>query len=240
MQLILAMQLGDLLPWLHGYGGLLLQGVWRTIYVGLAGYAVGLIIGLSLALWASMGGSWARRGIYFYSAMLRALPELILIMLLYYICGDAVTWLFALLGFGHIEVDGPVAAVIVLGLASSAYAVEIFGAALRAVPLGMVEAGLSLGMSRLTGFRRISFPLMMPVALSGLSNLWLMVLKGTSLVSVVGVMELALAAEQGAGATKAYFTFYATAAAIYLLLAYVSQRLFRRLEQSLRRDQEAA
>jgi len=120
MQLILAMQLGDLLPWLHGYGGLLLQGVWRTIYVGLAGYAVGLIIGLSLALWASMGGSWARRGIYFYSAMLRALPELILIMLLYYICGDAVTWLFALLGFGHIEVDGPVAFPVLKGVPEEA------------------------------------------------------------------------------------------------------------------------
>jgi len=227
----------DVLPWLHGYGGLLLTGLWRTIFIAVLGYALGLLLGLGLALLRSGSNRIVARVVKLYSGLLRALPELIVIMLLYYICGDAISWLLSHLGLGQIEIDGTWAAIIVLGLATSAYATEIFGAAIRAVPSGALEAAANLGMSRALCFRRITFPLMLPMALPGLANLWLMVVKGTSLVSVVGVMELALAAEQGAGATKEYFAFYLTAAALYLTLALITLKVFKQFELQMRRGQ---
>ena len=227
----------DMLSWLQGYDGLLLLGLWRTVLISVVGYAFGAVLGLGLALIYDTSGRPVRQATKAYSAVLRALPELILIMLLYYACGDVVSWLMAFVGFEHFQLSGTAAAIIVLGLVASAYAFEIFVAAMSAVPAGMVEAGASLGMGKLLGFRRIVLPLMLPLALPGLSNLWLMVVKGTSLVSVVGVMELALAAEQGAGATKSYFTFYVAAAGLYLALALLTLRFFNALEQFLRRGQ---
>ena len=226
----------SLLPWLYGYDCLVLIGLIRTLLIAVASYALGLTLALTFALFRMYAWKWVTRLIGFYSGLMRALPELILIMLLYYVCGDAVTWILSHLGLGQIELNGSVVAIIVLGLVTSAYAVEILIAAINAVPRGAIEASMSLGFGWWGQFRYIILPLMLPLALPGLSNLWLMVLKGTSLVSVLGVMELALATEQGAGATKAYLTFYLTSACIYVLLSVVSKWLFHMFERAIRHD----
>ena len=225
---------------LHGYGGLLLTGLWRTLFIATFSYGLGLMLGLCLALGAMAGGRGLRIGIAGYTTVLRGLPELILILLLYYAFSDALTWVLASMGFGNAPLDGTQAAIIVLALVTSAYACEVFRAGINAVPRGQIEAGYSLGMSRITCFWRITFRSLLPNALPGLSNIWLMVVKGTSLVSIVGVTELALAAEQGASATKAYFAIYLAALLLYLCVALLTLRLFRFLEQRLRRGQVAA
>ena len=226
----------DLFAPLHGYGGLLLSGLWRTLLIAVLSYGWGLMLGLGLALTAVAGGRGLRIAVAAYTTVLRGLPELILILLLYYAFSDALTWALTSMSFGN-ALNGTQAAIIVLALVTSAYACEVFRAGINAVPRGQIEAGYSLGMSRMTCFWRITFAAMLPNALPGLSNIWLMVVKGTSLVSIVGVTELALAAEQSASATKAYFAIYFAALLLYLGVALFTLRLFGALEQRLRRGQ---
>ena len=229
----------NFLPSLQGYGSLLLLGLWRTVFIAMFSFGFGLVIGLSLAIISISSGRGLQFAIGTFTTLARALPELILILLLYYAFSDAISWGLAQLGFGHVGLDGIQTAIIVLALVSGAYSTEVFRAAIAGVPKGMVEAGESVGMGKLTCFRRIIFPVMLPMALPGLSNVWLMVVKGTSLVSIVGVTELALAAQQGASATKAYFTVYFAALILYLILALLSLRLLHHLELYLRRGQVA-
>jgi polar amino acid transport system permease protein len=91
-------------------------------------------------------------------------------------------------------------------------------AAILAVPAGEIEAARAFGMSPFTRWRRIIIPAMLPYAIPGLSNLWLELTKATALLAVVGYSELALETRQAAGATKAYFTFYVAAGAVYLAI----------------------
>lgn len=228
-----------LLSGLQGYQWLLLLGLGQTLLISVLAYLFGSVLGFCLALANGLNVKWLRSAIEVYSYLFRALPELILIMLLYYASGDLFSWMFKLVGLGHVQLNGTAAAIIVLALVSAAFACEIFNAAIKAVPVNMVEAAITMGMGPMLRLRRIIFPVMLPLALPGLANLWLMVVRGSSLVSVVGVMELALAAEQGAGATKAYFTFYLAGMALYLAVALFTLQLFYKAEQHLRRGQLA-
>ncbi|HEY5362615.1 MAG TPA: ABC transporter permease subunit [Aestuariivirga sp.] len=224
---------------LQGYQWLLLDGLWQTLLISVLAYLIGSAIGFCLALANGTGVRSISIAIKTYTYLFRALPELILIMLLYYASDDLFGWVFKLFGFGQVQLNGTTAAIIVLAFVSAAFACEIFSAAIKAVPIGMVEDAISLGMGPMLRLRRIIFPIMLPLALPGLANLWLMVVRGSSLVSVVGVMELALAAEQGAGATKAYFAFYLAGMALYLVVALFTLQLFYKAEQHLRRGQLA-
>ena len=220
---------------LSDYSGQLLVGLWRTVLIAVLSYALGVATGLLLGIVCSAGKAVTRMCIKTYTGLFRALPELILILLLYYASSDALAFVVSHLGLNETALNGTQVAIIVLALVTAAYATEIFRAAIEAVPAGLIEAGHSLGMTRAACLRRITFPAMLPMALPGLSNLWLMVVKGTSLVSIVGVTELALAAEQGASATKAYFTIYFSALILYLILALGSLRLFNLIETRIRR-----
>ncbi len=104
-------------------------------------------------------------------------------------------------------------------------------------PAGQVEAAAAFGMSWVTRHNRIIIPAMIPFALPGLANLWLIVMKDTALLAVVGFSELTLETRQAAGATKSYFLFYMTAGALYLLLSLASNVVFRRIERRYRRGQ---
>jgi len=92
-------------------------------------------------------------------------------------------------------------------------------------------------MSRWQILRRITLPAMLPNALPGLSNLWLIVTKDTALLAVVGFSELALTTRQAAGTTRAYFLFFLAAGVLYLMVTLVSNQIFRLLEKRARRGQ---
>ena len=107
-----------------------------------------------------------------------------------------------------IAINGFAAAVLVLGFVQGAYSTEVLRAAIQAIPIGQIEAAKAYGMSPWLIFRRITLPAMLPYAIPGLANLWLIVTKDTALIAVVGYTELALATRQAAGNTKLYFTFF--------------------------------
>jgi polar amino acid transport system permease protein len=94
-----------------------------------------------------------------------------------------------------------------------------------------MEAARAYGMSPLLSLRRITLPAMLPHALPGLSNLWLIATKDTALLAVVGFAELTLVTRQAAGTTKAYMTFFLAAGALYLMITLVSNVLIGMLEK---------
>jgi len=120
-----------------------------------------------------------------------------------------------------------------------AYATEVMRGALQAIPRGQLEAARAYGLSPVAGFRRVTLPQAVPLALPGLSNLWLIATKDTALLALVGFAELTLETRQAAGSTRAYFTFFLAAGALYLLMTLVSERGFAWLERRYRRGEAA-
>lgn len=229
----------NLLSWGdQGYGDELFWGALNTIQISFFGYALGLGLGLLGAVGKLNGGRLVKGILNGYTTIGRAVPELVLILLLYYAGTDAINGLLKTLGHGPIEINGLIASIFVLGIVQGAYSTEVLRAAIQAVPLGQSEAAKAFGMGPILQFRRITLPAMLPNALPGLSNLWLNITKDSALVSVVGFGELALATKQAAGMNKQYMLLYAVAMAIYILISR-STWFFTMLENRLRRGQRA-
>ena len=122
-------------------------------------------------------------------------------------------------------------------MVQGAYATEVLRGAILSVPAGQIEAARAMGMPPGLLARRITLPLMLSAALPGLANLWLIATKDTALLAVVGFGELTQETRQAAGTTKAYFTFFMAAGALYLVLSIGSGWIFARLERWARRGQ---
>lgn len=220
-----------------GYGDELLWGAAMSVSIALLAYGLGLLIGISGALSKLYGSPLTRAITQGYTTLVRAVPELILILILYYAGTATLNQLLERVGYGAIAINGFAAAVLVLGFVQGAYSTEVLRAAIQAIPVGQMEAAKAYGMSPWLAFRRITLPAMLPYAIPGLANLWLIVTKDTALIAVVGYTELALATRQAAGNTKMYFTFFVVAGLIYLLITLVSQKGFALLEAHVRRGQ---
>ncbi|WP_326838373.1 ABC transporter permease [Halomonas sp. 328] len=214
-----------------GWGGALLNGLWLSLQVAGAGYLLGLLIGMAGAAGKLSGGPVTRDLLTCYTTITRAVPELVLILLLYFAVPEAINQLLAMLGLGRVDIDPFTSGVAVIALVQGAYATEVMRGAIRAVPVGQLEAAHSLGMTPLTVFRRITLPAMLPGALPGLSNLWLIATKDTALLAVVGFTELTLVARQAAGATKHYLLFLCAAGVLYLIVSLISNLAFKGLER---------
>ncbi len=220
-----------------GYGDELLWGAAMSLSIALLAYGLGLLIGIAGAL-SRLGGSRLTRSIVAgYTTLVRAVPELILILILFYAGTATLNQLLSAAGYGSVPVNGFAVAVLVLGFVQGAYHTEVLRAAIQAIPVGQMEAAKAYGMSPWLIFRRITLPAMLPYAIPGLANLWLIVTKDTALIAVVGYTELALATRQAAGNTKMYLTFFVCAGLIYLIITLVSQRGFAMLERRVRRGQ---
>jgi polar amino acid transport system permease protein len=218
-----------------GYGDELLWGAAMSVSIAVFAYSLGLMIGIAGALCKLNGSKLTRRIVEGYTTLVRAVPELVLILLLFYAGTAALNVLLQKLGLGTFAINGFLAAVCVLGFVQGAYSTEVLRAAILAVPTGQIEAARAYGMSPWMELKRITLPAMLPYALPGLGNLWLNCTKETALIAVVGYTELALATRQAAGNTKMYFTFFLTAGAIYLLISLLSQKGFGYLEAKVRR-----
>jgi len=220
-----------------GWGMNLLRGLVSTLQIALGAYALGIVIGFAGALGKINGSTPTRWLLEIYTTLIRAVPELVLILLLYYAGTGALNSLLDMMGYRPIDISGLVAGIAVLGIVQGAYATEVIRGAMLAVPRGQLEAASAFGMSRWQVLRRVTIPAMLPFALPGMSNLWLIVTKDTALLAVVGFSELALSTKQAAGATRAWFMFFLAAATLYLVVTLVSNLVFRLLEKRARRGQ---
>lgn len=213
----------------------ILEGAKITLEIAIEAYVIAFLIGLAVAT-AKLGPSRVLRTIAtVYTTLIRAVPELVLIILLYYAGQQFLNVALGKLGFGQVSVSGFATAVGVLAVVEGAYLAEIFRGAIQAIPRGHLEAADAYGMSRRLRFRRVVIPGMLPPALPSMYNYWLILLKDSALVSVVGFRELFFTSEQAAASTRQYFLYFAVAGALYLLMTMASNVLVRWLERRVSR-----
>jgi polar amino acid transport system permease protein len=220
----------------NGWAGQFIAGTIVTVEVSVCSYLVGIVLGLIGA-----GGKLSSsRPIRFvsdlYTTGVRSVPELLLIILLFYTGTTLLNELVAATGnTGSIEISGFATAVVTLGFVQGAYMTEVFRGAILAVSPGLLEAARALALSPFHRFRLVTFPLMLRTALPGMGNLWQSVIKESALVSVVGFSELLTVGKNAAGETKYYLGFFLFTAAIYLSLTMISNVGFVYLERRLSR-----
>ncbi len=220
-----------------GYLDELFWGALTTIEISIFGYIFGCSLGLLGAVGKLAGGTWTKFLLNGYTTLFRAVPELVLILLLYYAGTDSLNQLVGAFGFEPININPLIAAIFVLGVVQGAYSTEVLRAAIQAVPVGQVEAAKAFGMSSFLRFRRIVLPAMLPFAIPGLGNLWLNITKDSALIAVIGSTELANVTRIAAGGSKRYLVFYLIAALIYLAISMSSNQFFAWLERRMRRGQ---
>jgi His/Glu/Gln/Arg/opine family amino acid ABC transporter permease subunit len=204
----------------------LLSGLLLTIKLATASVAIGSPLGLLVAVAKMSPSALVRALAYGFANLFRALPELLVVLTVYFGVQQAVDRMF---GQG-LEISPFMAGAASLSLMFAAYASEVFRAAYLAIPQGQVEAARAFGMTEMRILRRIRLPQMLRIALPSLGNLWLGLLKDTSLVAVIGLNELMRNAQIATSVTKAPYTFYGAAALLYILVSMLSSALLRRLE----------
>lgn len=214
------------------YQSQLISGTILTIRLALVSLIIALVFGL-LGAWAKLSSSrLARRVAGLYTTIVRGVPDLVLILLVFY--GGQVTLnnIGAATGlWGYVEVSQFVAGAGTIGVIFGAYFTETFRGAIIAIPVGQIEAGVSCGMPKSLIFRHIIWPQMVRYALPGFTNNWLVQLKTTALVSVIGLQDLVYNAFTAGRSTGQLFTFMAAAFVIYLLLTGISDLLLRALDR---------
>ena len=231
----------ELLAWSPpGWGATLMAGLWNTIVIAFGAYALGLMIGVAGAFGKLYGGPVTKDLLAVYTTLVRAVPELVLLLLITFAAKDAINSVLTANGYEVIDFSGVVAGIVVLGVVQGAYSTEVLRGAILSVPAGQIEAGRAMGMSPVKIARRITLPLMTAAAVPGLANLWLTCTKDTALLAVIGFIELTKATSLAAGTTKSFLTFYLAAGALYLMLSLVSGLVFGRIERWARRGQRNA
>ena len=228
----------ELLAWSPpGWGATLVVGLGNTIMIALGAYALGLGLGIMGAFGKLYGGPITKDLLGIYTTLVRAVPELVLLLLITFAAKDAINAVLASWGFERIDFSGVAAGIIVLGVVQGAYSTEVLRGAILSVPVGQIEAARAMGMSPVRIARRITLPLAMSAAVPGLANLWLNVTKDTALLAVIGFIELTKATSLAAATTKQFLVFYLAAGVLYLLLSLVSGAIFGRIEKWARKGQ---
>jgi His/Glu/Gln/Arg/opine family amino acid ABC transporter permease subunit len=216
----------------QGYGWVFWEGTKITLLVSLSAAPLVMALGL-LGAWGKLSRNPVARSLAGgYTTIVRGVPELVLILLVYY----GVTILlqhFLTFATGSevlVDIDPFTAGTLTLGMIYGAFATEVFRGAFLALDGGQIEAAYAMGMSKALAFRRIMLPQVWRFAIPGLGNLWLLLIKATALMSVVQLPELMRMTDVAARAVRMPFTFYFGASIIYLLIAIVSVQALHRAE----------
>ncbi|MBC7210078.1 MAG: ABC transporter permease, partial [Pseudomonas sp.] len=203
-----------------------------TLQLALSSMALAIVLGLigvalrlSPVRWLAWLGD-------LYSTVIRGIPDLVLILLIFYGGQDIINRVAPLLGYDdYIDLNPLVAGIGTLGFIFGAYLSETFRGAFLGIPKGQAEAGAAYGMSGVQVFFRIMVPQMIRLAIPGFTNNWLVLTKATALISVVGLQDMMFKAKQAADATREPFTFFLAVAALYLVLTSVSLLALKYLEK---------
>ncbi|HEY8428100.1 MAG TPA: ABC transporter substrate-binding protein/permease [Sandaracinaceae bacterium] len=214
-----------------GHFVLFLQGAGVTLLVSSAAMLLASLLGVVLALARRYGRRPLGAAVQAYVELVRGTPVLLQLFLLYF---GVMPWLRQVLGTSAgVEHDALVAAILGLGLNYAAYEAEIFRGGLNAVPAGQMEAAHALGMSTALAVRRIVLPQAARVALPGMTNDFISLLKDSSLVSVITVVELTKRMTITAVDVRSWLVPGILCALLYLAMSYPLSRLSLRLEKKL-------
>ena len=236
---------------LQNYQGILFEGAWLTVQVALLSLLLAIFLGL-LGASAKLSHSTFLKGCAtFYTTVIRGIPDIILMLLIFFggqmlinnlsysfnewlnefvIRFDSTHEWYAFLP-DYINVSPYFAGIMTIGFIFGAYMAETFRGAYLSVEKGQLEAATAYGMNSYKIFVRVMFPQMMRHALPGIANNWLVLLKTTSLVSVIGLQDMVKVAGDASGSTQKPFTFYLAVAFIFLFFTSVSNFFLTRIER---------
>ena len=215
-----------------GWGYDMLRATGMTLAVAFCGFAAGAVFGMIAAAASFSSQRILRIAADGYSTVLRGIPDLLIIYLFYFGSSALLSQVGSLFGAqGFVSAPIFVTGALAIGVVSGAYQAEVFRGAVLALPKGEIEAAKAYGMPSALLFRRIMVPQAARFAIPGIGNVWQLVLKESALISVVGLVELMRQAQIGAGSTRKPFTFFLTAALLYLLITFISGLLFKRAEK---------
>lgn len=216
---------------LDGYGPAILAGAWVTLRLALLALGLAFVAGLAGAA-AKLSGvrllAWPATA---YSTIFRGVPDLVMMLLVFYGGQVLVNQATDAMGWDYIDLNPFVAGVFTIGVIFGAYFTETFRGAFLAVPAGQLEAGRAYGMTGLQVFRRILFPQMLRHALPGIGNNWLVLVKSTAIVSMIGLADMNLIADQAGRTTHKPFLFYMVVSALYLSVTALSSWTLHRLQR---------
>ena len=220
-------------------------GIWLTVLVSIVAYAMACALGLALAVAGLSRFVLLRQASRLYIEVMRGVPIIVLLLYVAFVAAPgfviAWNWVGGFLDAEPLKTrDFPLLwrAVIALMLAYSAFLAEIFRAGLQAVDKGQVEAAKALGLSGWHRFRHVVLPQAFRMILPPLGNDFVAMVKDSSLVSVLGVADIAQLGKVTAAGNFRYFETYNLVALLYLTMTITLSLVLRRLEHQLRARQD--
>ncbi len=221
---------------LGGYSGIIVGGLKQTLSVGLLAMLLATIVGVFGAIAKTSDKPILRGVATFYTATIRGIPELILLLLIFYGLPTFVQDVGKNVGYEFVlDFNSFVAGTLTLAFIYGAFSTEVFRGAFNAVPRGQIEAAHAIGMSSKDMFFRIKLPQAIRFAIPGLSNVWMLLIKATALISVIQLDEVMRMTKIAANATHKPFTAYFFAALLYLAITVVSMGIQKWVEKRFSR-----
>ena len=216
---------------LGGYLPMILKGMVLTVEVALLSLLLSFVLGVLAASARLYGGAISSKVAVVYTTVIRGIPDLVLMMLIFFGGQILVNNIGDKLGWDYIDIDPFVAGVITIGFIFGAYMGETFRGAIMAVSKGEIEAGHAYGLTSQQVFRHITFPGMIRHAIPGFFNNWLVLVKTTALVSVIGLEDMVFNAKVAGDSLREPFTFYVLVGFLFLLITAVSDLGMKYLER---------
>jgi arginine/ornithine transport system permease protein len=213
------------------YLPLILKGMLLTVELALLALLIAFVLGMIGALAKLSKSRIARSAAGIYTTLIRGTPELVTMTLIFFGGQILVNNIGEKLGLEYIDVSPFIAGVITIGFIYGAYMTESFRGGILAVSRGEIEAGYAFGMTPIQVFLRITFPAMVRHALPGFGNNWLVLVKATALVSVIGLPDMVYNAGLAGGSTRKPFTFFCVVAFLFLIITGVSDVGLRWLDK---------
>ena len=226
------MPLQDLL----GYFVQLLGGAAITVELTFSGYACALTVGTAWALLRRLDNSVATAAWRVYASIFMGVPSVLVIFLFYYGGSAIIGGLAGLVGWRpRVDVSPFTAGLAALTVVQGAYSAEVINGAMRNVPRGQFEAARALGIRPYQAWWYVIMPQVARLALPGLTNIWVSVLKDTTLVALAGLNEIVARSRTAAGATKEPFLFFIAAALFFIVFSAATLKFSARIERRLDR-----
>ncbi|MGE7956295.1 ABC transporter permease [Pseudomonas sp. NPDC089530] len=216
---------------LEGFGPQILQGTLTTLKLALLSLLLAVLLGLLGASAKSSGNRVLQALASGYTTLIRSMPDLVIMLLLFFSLQMLLNQLTDRLDLAQIDIDPFLAGVLTLAFIYGAYFTETFRGAFQAVPKGQLEAARAYGMSRAQTFRKVLFPQMLRHALPGIGNNWLVLIKSTALVSIIGLSDVVKATQDAGKGSMQFFYFTLVGGLIYLAITSVSHLLLIWLSQ---------